>query len=176
MEKNDFLKRKIAYVAGSYSSNKRRVIFHNILQAVNTASFLRKSGHVCIVPHLESLYHEDTLSEGEWIKHGLKLLSICDLLVVYERQSKSKGTGKEIIFALENKIPIFYFDGKMLERICGISKKNELEYCLIPMVENEENTSYDVVVDYSDYDIEPGHDDDDDDYYYGFDEEFKIKK
>jgi hypothetical protein len=115
--------RTLAYVAGPYRSKGlcRVAILQNIQRAVAVAAELRRQGMAAIVPHLESLFCEDAISEDGWRKHGLKLLSVCDILVLTSPAGvfESYGTKAEVEFAEQNGIPIFAFDEGM--ELCQVN-------------------------------------------------------
>ena len=79
-----------------------------------SAGELRREGVVCVVPHLESVYNEDALSEEGWLDHGLVLLERCDAVLVLDRWEESKGTLTEVEFAERRGLPVFKLPAAVL--------------------------------------------------------------
>jgi hypothetical protein len=107
----------VVYICGPYRAENKIEINQNILNAVKAANILRKENYACIVPHLESVYSEDTLTEDEWLEHGITLLSKCDILciIIAKEDKPTKGMTREIDFALKNNILIMYLNDILLK-------------------------------------------------------------
>jgi hypothetical protein len=101
------MKQVVIYIIGPHSASTDDGIQENVLNAVHWASKLRKKGFCCIVPHLESMFHENAIPENEWLNHGLELESRCDAVFVIPDSENSNGVKQERAFADIIKIPVF---------------------------------------------------------------------
>jgi hypothetical protein len=122
--------KSVVYIAGPYSAESRPEILVNIAMAVLEAATLRRHGFVVIVPHIESLFSEDSMDEFEWIDHGIELVKRCDAVFDIRRglhvqqrlglcyqcePAPSHGTEMEIAEARRRGIPVFETVESLLE-------------------------------------------------------------
>lgn len=94
---------KFVYIAGPLSSAP----MHNVHAAVKTADALVDAGFHPYVPHLTVLW--DMISPKdyeEWMKHDLAWIARCDALL--RIPGESSGADREVKFALDMGIPVFY--------------------------------------------------------------------
>ena len=101
------MKNIVVYIAGPYKAESKSEVVHNILSAACAAEQVRREGLVAIVPHLESMWHEDAIPECQWLEHMLILLSRCDAFFDIRHGMKSHGTEIERTRAIELGIPVF---------------------------------------------------------------------
>jgi len=106
---------RVIYVAGPY----RGEIKYNVLKAAAVGKLLRQCGKAVIVPHMESLFFPESLTEDEWIEHGLDLLHCVDTVVLVPEWKDSIGTKNEIDYAGEYKKSVYEFAD-----ICDILKSD----------------------------------------------------
>jgi hypothetical protein len=97
----------IIYIAGLYSGN----INENIANARKAAIGVWESGNVAICPHLNTAHFEidASLDHDDYIEGDLKILARCDAILMLHNWKASKGAKIENQFAMEHKIPIFYY-------------------------------------------------------------------
>jgi len=104
---------RVIYVAGPY----RGEIKYNVLKAAAVGKLLRQCGKAVIVPHMESLFFPESLTEDEWVEHGIDLLHCVDTVVLVPEWYDSPGTRNEIDYAKEYKKSVYEFD-----EMCNILK------------------------------------------------------
>jgi hypothetical protein len=104
---------RIVYVAGPY----RGEIKYNVLKAAAVGRLLRQCGKAVIIPHVESLFFPESLTEEEWIEHGIDLLHCVDTVVLVPEWQDSSGTRNEIEYGKEYKKSVYEFD-----ELCNILK------------------------------------------------------
>jgi hypothetical protein len=104
---------RVIYVAGPY----RGEIKYNVLKAAAVGRLLRQCGKAVIIPHVESLFFPESLTEDEWIEHGIDLLHCVDTIVLVPEWRDSTGTRNEIDYAKEYKKSVYEFD-----EMCNILK------------------------------------------------------
>jgi hypothetical protein len=104
---------RIVYVAGPH----RGEIKYNVLKAAAVGRLLRQCGKAVIIPHVESLFFPGSLTEEEWIEHGIDLLHCVDTVVLVPEWQDSSGTRNEIEYAKEYKKSVYEFD-----ELCNILK------------------------------------------------------
>lgn len=93
---------KVVYLAGPFTGH----VESNRTQARLAASYLRKEDYAVIVPHLESLGCESSLTEIEWVRHGVSLLRKCDFIAIFGDWQNSRGTKIELNNATHWDIPL----------------------------------------------------------------------
>jgi hypothetical protein len=104
---------RVIYVAGPY----RGEIKYNVLKAAAVGRLLRQCGKAVIIPHVESLFFPESLTEDEWIEHGIDLLHCVDTIVLVPEWRDSTGTRNEIDYAKEYKKSVYEFN-----EMCNILK------------------------------------------------------
>lgn len=92
------------YIAGPYSHGS---VTANLRNAIETADKLSKEGFAPFIPHLnhmwEVLYHKPY---EFWMELDFEWLKVCDALL--RIPGHSPGADREIEFAKQNSIPVFY--------------------------------------------------------------------
>lgn len=84
----------LCYVAGPYTATERFSREENIERARQVAIGLWRLGHVAICPHLNTARFEDELPEvawRTWVDGGLRVLAVCNALVLTEHWQESRG-------------------------------------------------------------------------------------
>lgn len=104
---------KVIYIAGAYGdAGGYLAIDRNIARAREAADRLvaNRIGYVC--PHLNSAHFEAIRPEipvDFWYELDVEILKRCaDGVYVLEGWQNSSGTKREIDFAIEHDIPVFY--------------------------------------------------------------------
>ncbi len=116
----------IIYIASRYSA-KTQEQFDKQMEA--TKSISREvvlAGHEVIVPHLyyPLFLNDDDIAERlVGTQSAIKLLDVCDLLVVYVGLGISSGMRAEIETARQKGMQIYHFDdvSKVRERLCKLN-------------------------------------------------------
>jgi hypothetical protein len=99
------------YIAGRYSAESEMERSFNVETAMRFGVEVEKQGHHAVIPHLSHYVDSQARAMGviidyeKWIQHGLEQLSMCDAMLVI---SESPGVRREIQFAKERHIPIYY--------------------------------------------------------------------
>ena len=101
----------VIYVAGKYTASTEEGKQLNTDEAMWYGVMLEGLGYHAVVPHLS--HYLDSMAQAmevdipykTWIQRGLFLLSNCDAMLVI---SESPGVKREIAFAKNNHIPIYY--------------------------------------------------------------------
>ncbi|RPI64256.1 MAG: DUF1937 family protein [Planctomycetaceae bacterium] len=92
------------YVAGPYTKYDVAI---NVRNAVKMADKLARRGHTPFVPHLTHFWHIISPHTYEfWLEQDLEWLSVCDALI--RLPGESDGADKEVAYAVEHGIPVFY--------------------------------------------------------------------
>jgi hypothetical protein len=99
--------RKLVYVAGPLKADSNIGMLLNRIKAAQIGAELRRLGFAVIVPHLESVFTEDTLTEEAWLAHGIAVMRRCDAVVLVPRSEGSEGTQAEIVEAISHGISIY---------------------------------------------------------------------
>jgi len=102
----------IVYIAGPYR-NRHGVYFvqQNIEAARKVAAFLASRGIYYICPHMNSALMEGTAPDEFWLDLGLRLLDLCDCVLVLPDWEHSQGTKEEIAHAKRTGKPVYYWPG-----------------------------------------------------------------
>lgn len=102
---SDFVTRPLVYLAGPYTRPDPVLNTH---ETIRFASKLLDEGLVTpFVPHLTLLWHLVSPREVDfWYDYDLAVLARCDALLRIE--GESTGADKEVAFAVERGIPVFY--------------------------------------------------------------------
>jgi len=104
--------RKIAYIAGPYSSRGNgKTIEQNIEQAEKIAIACWEAGIVALCPHKNTAGFENktTLSNEEYIRGDLSLLGLADMLILTPDWHLSNGAIQEVARAIELGIPHYVY-------------------------------------------------------------------
>lgn len=104
----------VIYVAGPYTADTHAGVVRNLKKAELIAEELLLHGVTPLVPHRISAHFElrpklKHFSGQDWLdKMAFPLLKRCDAMVLVEGWAKSPGCLKEIEFARQNRIYVFY--------------------------------------------------------------------
>ena len=114
------------YVAGAISSSSFEVALRNVGEGIRAGATLLSLGYSPFVPHLDFQYnltaHGAYMDVNTYYKHDLEWLAVCDCMFVLEGWENSVGVVREIKFAEENNIPIYYdLSDLMEEQKCSLS-------------------------------------------------------
>lgn len=108
-----FIKKPLIYLASPYSAySKGREFAFRIVR--DKAAQLMEDGHLIFCPIVHSHIMERSMSklqDGDfWLEQDFAVLERCDELWVYmmDGWKESYGVQREIAFALERRIPVFY--------------------------------------------------------------------
>lgn len=112
---------KLAYVAGPYRSPTVNGIHENKEAARRVAVSLWGRGFDVFCPHLNSGMMSGVVPEERFLEFGLRMVPICDCLVLVDGWRRSSGTLKEIERAKEHNKPVFQFSIEGLA-ICAFAK------------------------------------------------------
>jgi nucleoside 2-deoxyribosyltransferase len=103
----------LCYVAGPYGDAGGWVaIDKNIGVAREASIWLVKQGFFFLCPHLNSAHFEHLTPEAtiaHWYAQDLRLMEMCDVMIVCGKWQTSKGVGKELQVAKEKGMPVFDF-------------------------------------------------------------------
>jgi dienelactone hydrolase len=105
----------IAYICGSYSAPTINEIAENIYKARAVARKYWKQGYAVICPHTNSAFMDG--DNIDFYAGDLEILSKCDAIVMMNGWEKSQGSKRELEFAKEHNLTIFYDDAKKTKRI-----------------------------------------------------------
>lgn len=115
---------KVVYIAGKFRGANHWEIHRNVFEAEALALEVWKIGMVAICPHANTAHFQDTMPDGTWLEGDLEILSRCDALLAVDNWEDSEGAKKEIEFAYEHKIPVFFDAPSLLawkEGKCSLS-------------------------------------------------------
>lgn len=99
---------KVIYVAGPFRGKNHFEIHQNICAAERLALLVWQYGAVALCPHLNTAHFQGALPDEAWLDGDLELLKRCDAVLVVPFWQDSKGTCREIEFAKQHNIPVFY--------------------------------------------------------------------
>lgn len=112
---------KLAYVAGPYRSPTVNGIHENKEAARRVAVALWQMGFDVFCPHTSSGMMDGAVTDARFLEFGLRMVPICDCLVLVDGWRRSSGTLKEIERAKEHNKPVFQFSIEGLA-ICAFAK------------------------------------------------------
>ena len=105
----------LVYVAGSYRALTQAQVESNIDSARKMAGRLWAEGFTVVCPHTNTA-HFDTLFPGipdEAYRDGdIEILSRCDAVVAAPGWSESNGTLRELKYAVDHLIPVYFWPGR----------------------------------------------------------------
>ncbi len=111
------------YVAGPISKGNQ---FLNCVKGIQVADQLLQMGYVPFCPHLSYFWHHISgrpPTYGEWLKYDFQWVKLCH--AVLRIPGESLGADREVAFAKEHKIPVFYSVKELKRRIpCRTSTKD----------------------------------------------------
>lgn len=111
---------KRIYIAGAYSSDNVIGVLDNIRKGIRASVEIMLMGYAPFCPWLDyqfqlMLKDNEILTVQDYYNYSLAWLKVSDALLVLPGYEKSNGTLKEIEFAIQNNIPIF-FNRKSLQK------------------------------------------------------------
>jgi hypothetical protein len=104
----------VIYVAGPYTADSHDGVVHNLKKAELVAEELLLHGATPLISHKVTSHFERRprlkhFTGQDWLdKQAIPLLRICDAMILTEGWEKSPGCQKEIEFARQHRIPVFY--------------------------------------------------------------------
>lgn len=104
---------KLIYVAGKYNDISYSKIEDNIRKAERASIKLIQNGWAVITPHKNTAHYEIyesilNIDNDFWIEMDLEILKRCDAIFFLFNWIDSIGCKKELLFAEENNIKIYY--------------------------------------------------------------------
>lgn len=98
------------YLAGPMTSAP----YAGVTLAVQAAERLRKQGYIPVVPQLSALWAMigTSATYEEWLAYDFALIDRCDC--VLRLPGASSGADREVEYAKEHEIPVFYFESEFL--------------------------------------------------------------
>jgi hypothetical protein len=105
----EFEKKQLVYVASPYTNSSRAIQETNLVIGMNACEEIWKSGR--FIPYFTLLthyYNKNHYSHEyeEWMEYCFQILSRCDVLL--RLPGESSGADREVEFAKQNNIPIYY--------------------------------------------------------------------
>jgi hypothetical protein len=98
------------FVSGPYSKGD---ILHNVTSAMDISNDLINAGFAPYCPHLTHFLNLNNYQPYEkWLQLDLEYLNVCDALLRFP--GDSLGADKEVVFAKNKNIPIFYSLSELL--------------------------------------------------------------
>jgi hypothetical protein len=107
--------KKHIYVASPYTNVDRKIVETNVAISMNAVEELWRAGFIpfmALGSHYYELNHYSH-SHEDWMDFDIAWLSKCDALL--RLPGNSKGADKEVTFATEHGIPVFYSIDTLLE-------------------------------------------------------------
>ncbi len=106
----------LVYVAGPYGDQGGFLaIDKNITVARAECKWLIENGFMFLCPHMNSAHFEvitPTVTVDEWYAQDIRLLRMCDAMVLVGNWQESKGVKAEIEVARNYLIPVFDLGGR----------------------------------------------------------------
>jgi len=99
---------KLVYVAGPYRGETEWDVERNIREAEEVAADVWKSGAVAICPHKNTAHFGGLVADQTFLDGDIEILRRCDALIVTPNWEISAGAVKEVSFATEAMIPVFF--------------------------------------------------------------------
>ena len=99
---------KVVYVAGAIKASNAWEREKNIRRAEEVALAIWKMGAAAICVHSSCRFFEGVLPDGTWYEGDLEILKRCDAMILVEGWEGSRGTERELDFAIDNKIQAFH--------------------------------------------------------------------
>jgi len=97
----------LIYIAGPYRGN----VDENISKARLIAIEVWESGNTALCPHLNTYHFEQdcNVDDEVYLTRDLDILSRCDAILMIPSWKDSTGAKRELSFALDNNIPVYYY-------------------------------------------------------------------
>jgi hypothetical protein len=96
---------KIIYIAGPYRGEPYQVDIHAHAARMAALSVIR-DGNYPFTPHLNTLHMDGAAPDEFFLDGGIRMLSMCDEMLLLPCWENSSGTLKEIEYARSHGIPI----------------------------------------------------------------------
>lgn len=93
--------RKLLYIAGPYRAPTINGIHNNIAEARRRMEWAWLNGYVPLCPHTNSAFTDGLVSDTVLLAGCLKLLSVCDVVLLMHGWAKSKGALRERNLAIQ---------------------------------------------------------------------------
>jgi hypothetical protein len=100
---------KVFYIAGPYKAQSEYQVRLNIRNAEIEALWVWFNGGVALCPHknISGFGGANEIRDEVWLAGNLEMLKRCDALYAIGKYKESDEAGKEIQFAMDNRIPVF---------------------------------------------------------------------
>ncbi len=98
---------KVVYIIGPIIAENAWEIEQNIRRAETIALAIWKMGAAVICMHASNRFYQGTMSEEDFLKGDLEVLSRCDAAFVLPAIWRSEGSQKEVKLCEEKKILMF---------------------------------------------------------------------
>ena len=104
---------RLVYTAGPITAEHPSDRFQHCITAWQYALQIWKRGHGVICPQFNTLFMDSaTIPWGTFMNADYQMvLRACDAMLMLPDWTESKGAAKERRLALDNGIPVFYWDG-----------------------------------------------------------------
>ena len=112
MLENNMMHDELVYIAGPYRAKSASKLLDNIQKARTEALKWWKFGYTTICPHLNSAFMDGECNDENFLLGDLKLLALCDIIVVVEGWESSEGTRAEIVYAKSLNKLVMYATGQ----------------------------------------------------------------
>lgn len=98
------------YISGPMTAKDGRTIEQNTADGVAVYLDLLKRGIPAFSPHLSGAFPSawSALSHGDWLAYDFAVIDRCSHVLMMPRWETSAGALRELEYALEKKIPVFY--------------------------------------------------------------------
>mgnify|MGYP001606997785 CR=1 FL=1 len=126
---------RLAYIAGKYQGKTHdwrsyREIDAYIHLARDAAIEVWQNGHAAFCPHMNTEHFEIFTSDvpiGNWYEGDLRILNICDAVILLSNWRESRGAVMEKKYAESKGIPVFESVGAFLTWAARAPKLGELD-------------------------------------------------
>ncbi len=97
----EIIERKIVYIAGPYRAPTVNGIHNNIAEARKRMEWAWLNGWIPLCPHTNSAFTDGLVSDVVILAGCLKLLSVCDAILLIRGWGNSVGTVRERNLAVQ---------------------------------------------------------------------------
>jgi len=99
----------LVYVAGAYRGKAPWYTERNIRRAEELGlQAAEQLGVMPMIPHTMTRFFDGTVSHEFWLKGTLRMMTVCDALLITPGWEHSSGTKAEIAEATRRKMPVAY--------------------------------------------------------------------
>lgn len=99
---------KLVYIAGPFSAPTPWGVHTNVAKAERVAARVAELGAMPVCPHTNTANFVGIQDYDFWCEGTMRLLEVCDAIVMVECWGQSAGSCKEHKQAIERNMPIFY--------------------------------------------------------------------